>query len=127
MVSELGKSGQEKYRKFIKNERLSRVYLRDCFLLLYLAAAIGHYQTVQPPPLTPLKPHIIPPPKIFPHPPSLTQKYASYTPTHPHPPKIMSHPPKIAHTTQNNASLTVTHTKYGPITHIYSKFSLSTR
>ena len=41
------------------------------------------------------------------------------TPTHPHPSKIIPHP--------NNASLTVTHTKYGPITHIYSNFSLITR
>ena len=54
--------------------------------------------------------------------------------THPHPPKVMPHTPppaqnnapptKKQHTvTQNNPSLTTTHTKYDPITHIYSNFS----
>ena len=66
-----------------------------------------------------------------------------YIPTHLHPPKIFSRssPPSQnnAPPTQNNTPytqthsirpkclLTVTHTKYGPITNIYSNFSLITR
>ena len=73
----------------------------------------GHYQTEHPPPLptplsTPTHPHI---PKIFSHPPPFTQNNTPSTPTHHHPPKIMLHTPKLTITlTQNNASLTVSHT-----------------
>ena len=79
----------------------------------------GHYQTVHPPPLTPIHPYPPPPTQnIFPFiPPSQnnappTQNNTPYTPTHPTRPKCL---------------LTVTHTKYGPITNIYSNFSLITR
>ena len=56
----------------------------------------GHYQTVQPPPLTPTYPHSSPP----------TPTQPNYFPTYPHPPKIMSHPPSPIH---NNAPYTPTH------------------
>ena len=81
------------------------------------------------PPLTSTHSHS---PKIFSHPPSLTQNNAPPTPTHPHPPKTYSHQhpstqnnvpytttnshlPKIfphpLPPTQNNAPTTSTHTK----------------
>ena len=67
------------------------------------------------------------PTKIFSHPHPPTQNNAPYTPTQPHLPKIMSLPPKGVTLTQNNASITDTDTKYGPLTYIYSNFSLTMR
>ena len=82
-------------------------------------------------PPTPIHPKYLPthshPRKIMPHQHPPTQSNVPLTPNHHYLPKIMSYmhysPPLI----QNNVSLTVNHTKYGPITHIYSNFSLITR
>ena len=77
--------------------------------------AIKWYQTLHPPPPTQ---NIFPPTITHPHPPRImphippptppTQNCAPSTPTYPILPTL----------TQNNASLTVSHTKYGSITHI---------
>ena len=85
----------------------------------------GHYQTVHSPLITLTHPPMHP--KYLPiHPPPNNPKYL---PAHPHLPKLIPHlPPHTAthlkkpNVTQNNASLTVTHTKYDLITNIYSNF-----
>ena len=90
-----------------------------------------HPTHTHPHPPTPTQPRYFlthtHPPKIMPHPPQPTQNNAPYSPAQPHLPKIMSHPPKRVTLTQNNASITDTYTKYGPLTYIYSNFSFTMR
>ena len=102
----------------------------SCFKDDTLLCLIGHVSlTIELLPSSDIKhwthPHSTPP----------TQNIFPPTITHPHPPKIMPHippptpptqkcgpstptHPKLPTLTQNNASLTASHTKYASITHI---------